>query len=930
MERLPQTDTADLVALRAVGWIGDTTLPAAGLFDRMNGGPDPSGAMGRLADMARAHPHLLETALDDETVGERVVALAGGSRALSNVLVRSDDPARIIGGDTREVPKDSAEIGAWTSEALASVAAADLAGHVDMPEAARRVSAIADTATRVAVEDSMAGTTTRLAVIALGKWGGRELNYASDIDLVFVHDGSEQDAVEVAVAVTEALGQPTDTGRAFRVDLRLRPEGAAGPLSRSLESYRTYWERWAETWEIQALLKARFVAGDESLGDDFLRSAERVAFPEQLGADAVRSIRAMKRRSEGLIDSGVTELKRGVGGIRDIEFAVQMLQLVHGRANADLRTPNTLMALDRLAAGGYILDEDAAVLTSSYQWLRNAEHRVQLFDLRQSHTLPESSADRERIARAMGYRDTADLSALDHFEADLSTCRLEVRSIHERLFHRPVLEALAQSKAAAMPIEAVARRLEAFGFLDTDATRRAVADLTTGLSRRSTLMRHMLPLVMEWLSLSPDPDLGLSQLRLLLAQTPDSSAIVVTLRDDPLAAERLCTVLGTSRLVGGLIDRLPPLIPLFGDDAGLAHCPERAALIDEVLGRTTVRNDPTSAIRRFHAEHVVRIAVADISGLIDEVEVGKRLSRLADATVEAALGTARRDLGFEAPMCVVAMGKWGGRELNYASDLDAIVVTGDGPNAAEASGVVERMISILGGPATGLPSLEMDLDLRPEGKKGALVRSLESFDAYYRKWAETWELQAMLRARPAAGDLAVGSRLVDTAARHGPTGSRSDSQEIRAMKARIETERIPIGEDPDFHLKLGKGGMADVEWTVQLLQMRHGAEHPDVRTPSTLDGLRVLAAMELIPSGDAALLDAAYRFCARVRNRMFLRDGRRRDSLPDDPLDANRLARSLGYDSTPRSTLREHYRRTTRRARRVVEEHFFGIDRNSG
>lgn len=923
MEWLPRTDPADLKVLRAVGWIDGESVVAGRLFDRIRLGPDPVGAMLRLGDIARAHPELARAALEDEPMAQRLVALVGGSRALSAAVVRAADPHRILGEKFDPPEPDSDGLARWVKEALASVAAADLAGQIEMPEAGARVSAIADTATRVVVDSVLDGTRVRLAVIAMGKWGGQELNYASDIDLVFVHEGSDEEALVAASRVVETLGRRSEGGSPFRVDVDLRPEGASGPLSRSLDSYRAYWERWAETWELQALLKARFVAGDTNLGEDFVDSMVEAVFPERLGADAVRSIRAMKRRTENVVDGSVTELKRGVGGIRDVEFAVQLLQLVHGRADPTLRISGTLAALGRLAVGGYVLPQDAETLADAYRWLRDAEHRLQLYDLRQTHALPRAVEDRERIARAMGYRDEPDASALMRFEADLTAKRSEVRSIHERLFYRPVLDALAESKAASMPATAAIRRLEAFGFVDTEATRRAVEDLTSGLSRRSSLMRHMLPLIMEWLSLAPDPDLGLSQLRMLLGETADAGSIVGTLRDDPVAAERLCRVLGTSRLIGRLVDRLPPLVPIFGDDDQLVAWPTLDELVDEARARASVPGDATSAIHRFHAEHLLRIAVADIADLIDEVEVGQRLSMLSDATVQAALDGAMRDLKSSPRLCIVALGKWGGGELTYASDLDAVVVTSDADDTDAAASVIERVIASLERPVTGFSSLELDLDLRPEGRKGALVRSLGAYESYWQRWAETWELQAMLRARPAAGDLDLGGALVDASISHVFADRPGRDQEIRQIKARVEVERIPIGEDPDFHLKLGKGSLADVEWTVQLLQLQHGSDHPEVRGASTLDALASLAAAGLLDREEETILLDAYRFCARVRNRLFLRAGRARDSLPDEPTEATRLARSLGYTHSPRTALRQDYRRVTRRARRVVEHRFY-------
>lgn len=916
MEPTSTADPTDRDVLAESGWTAD-------LLDSMAGGPDPVGALQRLADLARAKPDYMRRSAREELTRERLMALAGASRALMMAITSMDDDPQLV--DDRRPPAGIDELRSWVATGLARVASEDLCRVIAMPEAGRRVATIADIAAQTATNHVLASTDVDMSVIAMGKWGGRELNYASDIDLLFVHRGDDADAASKAAArIFEILSGHDGAGTIYRVDADLRPEGAAGPLSRTLDSYQAYWAKWAETWELQALIKARHVAGSGDLASEFLAAAQRHVYPTQLGADAVRSIRAMKLRSEDADPAGSVELKRGVGGIRDIEFAVQLMQLVHGRADEALRTPSTLDTLDELARRGYVHDEDALLLKTAYTWLRDAEHRIQLYDMRQTHRLPTDRPGLDRLARAMGYRDEPSQSAIEALEADVARWRREVRLVHERLFHQPVLDALADSPAAAMDPEAATRQLTAFGFLDTEATRTAVTELTHGLSRRSSMMRHMMPLVMEWLSLSPDPDLGLTQLRLLLTTSSDASALVTTVRDDPATAERLCMVLGTSRTIGSLIDRLPPMIPELGDDEHLEEWPARSTLVEEARRRSAVHSDAATAIQRFHAEHLVRIAIADIAGLIDEVVVGHRLADLADATVAGALVAAGE--GFDTDrLAVVALGKWGGRELTYPSDLDAVVAVDDPSDMEAATRVVERTVALLGGAATGMPSLELDLELRPEGRKGPLVRSLDSYRSYYEQWVDTWELQAMLRARPAAGSVEIGNRLIGHVSPAIAADRPGREQEIRMIKARVESERLRPGDDPEFNLKLGRGGLADIEWTAQLLQMRHGGDRPEILGTSTLATIEALRAGGLLEDDEASNLAAAYRYCARVRNRAFLVRGRSADSLPVDPLEATRLSRALGYTRAPRTAMREDYRRHTRRARAIVERRFYGM-----
>lgn len=899
------------------------------LRKQISRGPEPEATTTRVADLLGQVPDLRHVA-EDPVAGEALVAVCGASRALSGVIRRLGPDAGPVLTGAVEPPLRSqspADLSRSIAERMLWIAAADLTHRIDMPTVGERLSSLADQAVTAAL--GLAGGGDGLALIALGKWGGEELNYASDIDLVAVHDGEDESAAARVARVMEMLGERIEGGFPLKCDLDLRPEGRSGPLSRTIASYQAYWERWAEPWEAQAMLKARPAAGEEALGERFVEVLAPHVFPEALGADAVRAIRAMKRRTEATV-VGPDELKRGVGGIRDVEFAVQLLQLVHGRADPGLRSANTLTGLRLLADGGYVSAGDADEFAESYRWLRHVEHRLQLYDLRQTHALPSDPMARERVAKAAGYRDTGAVGALDAFEADLVRHRARVRTIHERLFYRPLMEAFAATPPDPAALD---RQVSAFGFSDSSAMRAAVTELTAGLTRRGGLMRQLLPLLLRWLSESPDPDLGLAQLHRLATQPPNDEALVGVLRDDPASGERLCRLLGTSRLAGPLAARLPLSNLHLGDDTALGNAPDATSLREEAALRLVAREtsaERAESLRRFYAEHLLEISAADIGGGADGDEVAHRLTAVAEAVLEAARGAVAGAVGSRGPvppLAIIGAGKLGGAELDYASDLDLLIVyqrTDDDSDSAAAR-VAEGMVGLMGRPAAGLPLPEIDLGLRPDGRKGALARSMDAYLDYWAAWAQPWEHQALLRTRVVAGDQDLGERFVTEARRvaveHG--SSAETVRHIRTMKARVETERIPLGEDPDYHVKLGRGAMADVEWTVQLLQMRHGAEDPVVLTPSTLHGLAALAAAGHIEAEDAAILDEAYRFCARVRNRLFHLAGRAADSIPTDPDRAARLGLALGYETHPRSSLREEYRRVTRRARRVVERVFY-------
>ncbi|MGH9025462.1 MAG: bifunctional [glutamine synthetase] adenylyltransferase/[glutamine synthetase]-adenylyl-L-tyrosine phosphorylase [Acidimicrobiia bacterium] len=923
----------------------DTALEQAALVDAIEASADAHTARTVLARVLDANPGLADELGEPgpNVVRDGLVAVAVASRSLSNAVVRDAsllDPLRDPSFAAEQTPDryrahatgavtdatdPAAALRRWKQRELLRIAARDLLGAADLPTVGRELAALADACLAGALE--VAAPSAPVAIVGMGKLGGRELNYASDVDVMFVHTVDGNEAEHAARAVLQVMAAPTADGIVFRTDADLRPEGRAGPLTRSLDSYLSYYERWAATWEFQALLKARAVAGPADLGERFISETRRFVWPDALDPDAMREIREMKSRAEsetrrrGLADR---ELKRGRGGIRDVEFSVQLLQLVHGRRDESVRSPTTLDALQALATGGYIEEQDAARLTRAYTFLRTVEHRLQLYDEQQTHTLPLDDGARTRLARVLGYRDSGGTTSRERFEADHRAHQGSVRAIHERLFFAPVLDTLAG--AGPLPPEAVEARLAAFGFADAEQTRRALGELTRGLTRRSRVMQELLPVVLGWLSESPDPDLGLLQLRRLAEGPTRSTWLARTLRDAPGAAERAMRVLGSSRMVGDALLRQPDFIESLGDDAALGErtAAELVEQARETLQWRTGVEARRSGLRRFKRREHLRIAARDLLGLATLDETERELTALADACVTAALDSAAPDV----PFAVIGMGRYGGRELSYASDLDVLFVyDGDTPSAFDtAERAATEMLREIGSTTTEGQTFVVDPDLRPEGKKGVLARSIGGYREYYERWALTWEFQSLLKARPVAGDADVVSQFFDLAM---PKVYRdefpdAEAREVRRMKARIERERIPTGEDPQFHLKLGPGSLSDVEFTVQLLQLRHGNAHPQLRTPSTMDVLHELQAAGHLDTTDAGALEESYRFCSRARNARFLLSGAPANSLPTASPEAARLGRLLGYVHQPQTSLRDDYRRLTRRARRVVERLFYG------
>jgi glutamate-ammonia-ligase adenylyltransferase len=871
----------------------------------------PSTARLAIDRLAAARPDLPGRLAADDRLRDAVVAVTAASRSLTRLLETDEAAIDVLAALEARPPLDADAVDAdglvrWRRLEFARVAARDLLGLDRLEDTGTALAAIAADVFDVACR--LAGATD-VAVIGMGKLGGGELNYASDVDVVFV-GGVDDRAARAITAIAR---------RCFRVDLNLRPEGRDGALVRSIASFEAYWDRWAQPWEFQALLKARAIAGDRALGAAFERAAAERLWNRRFSADDLRTVRAIKVRAESEIARrglAERELKRGRGGIRDVEFAVQLLQLVHGPLDPALRSPSTLPALAELADAGYVARDDADQLAEAYRFLRTVEHRLQLADEQQVHAVPAGEEARDRLARVLGYRSTPLASAVDQLETDLGRHQAMVRAIHERIWFRPLLETFSTTGPSLLTPDAAAARLAAFGFTDVDRTRQAVVELTRGLTRSSRLMQQLLPLLLEWLSESPDPDMGLLGLRHLASGSQRSTALATAFRESPEVARRLCLLLGTGMFLGRLFAQNPDLVPLLARPADLA-LRSRKDLTEAAHAASGWRDHAAEqrvALKRLTDRELLRIATHDVLGLAGVADIGAALTALAEAVLEASVAA----LGPPRPFCVIAMGRFGGAELSYASDLDVIFVyEGSTPSDfAAAETMATELMRFVG---AGTPRIyEMDANLRPEGKQGPLARSVEAYRAYFERYAQPWERLAMTRARPVAGDIGLGHRLVDELRplvwRDGL--SDDDRREIRRIKARVERERIPPNEDPQFHLKLGRGSLSDVEFTAQLLQLQHGIE-----SPGTMASLEKLANAGVLDRRDHATLAAAYRFCERTRNRLFLLTGSPSNSLPQQSERLARLARSLGL--TP-AELRDDYRRRTRRAREVVERLFYG------
>ncbi|MCH5644469.1 bifunctional [glutamine synthetase] adenylyltransferase/[glutamine synthetase]-adenylyl-L-tyrosine phosphorylase [Gordonia sp. ABSL49_1] len=778
----------------------------------------------------------------------------------------------------------------------------------------------------------------RLAVIAMGKCGARELNYVSDVDVIFVSDPADGTAARIA-------GEMMRVGSLafFEVDAALRPEGKAGALTRTLDSHVAYYNRWAKTWEFQALLKSRAMTGDMELANDYIAAVKPMVWRAADREDFVPEVQAMRRRVESLVpeDLRARNLKLGSGSLRDVEFAVQLLQMVHGRVDEDLRVMATVDALAALTSGGYVGRDDGANLSASYQFLRLLEHRLQLQKMSRTHLLPEFDDDENMrwLARAAHIRREGDLDATGVLREQIRHQSLRVRRLHEKLFYRPLLEAVTQFKTEELTLSdaSAERRLAALGYAKPDRAMSHIRALSNAPGRRGQIQLLILPQLLETISRTPDPDAGLLNYRRLCDVMDDADWFLRLLRDDGVVAQRLMKVLGTSEFIANMLMRSPEVIHLYSDGPdGPKLCEVRPQDVAKGLIASTVRQPDlkrsVAAARSHRRAELVRVASADVLGLMDVPAVCAALSSVWAAVLNAALtvviNDSEKQRGEPAParIAVIGMGRLGGGELGYGSDADVLFVCQPNPGADEAAAVrwsqtiAEHVRTMLGSPSDD-PPLEVDTGLRPEGRNGPVVRTLAAYAAYYDQWAQPWEIQALLRAHQVAGDDDLGVDFLHMADRiRYPAGGVSSAavKEIRRIKARVDAERLPRGADPATHTKLGRGGLADIEWTVQLLQLRYAHRYRTLHNTSTLQSLDAIGGAELLAETDVALLKNAWITATKARNALVLVRGKPVDQLPGPGRALRQIAYAAGWPQDQAAEFLENYLRVTRRAKAVV------------
>lgn len=971
-----------LQGLAGQGVSDDALLPLLPLLaDALHAAPDPDRALHSFsrwfAAVGSPYSHL-QTLIQHPFALKHFCLVTGSSQFFADILARQPECFEMVanpgvrGGTktaSRLIREGTALLQAcrtpelkrdvlrrWKAREMLRIGVRDLLGLAEMPLTAREFSNLADACVHaayiMALEQhplEIPAAPLPFAILGMGKLGGQELNYSSDIDLIFVSGdelpaevktatGRKLETVvylgRLAETFLKILTEETAQGHVFRVDMRLRPEGRFGALVRSAASCRAYYESWAESWERQALLKARFVAGNHALGQSFMAFVQNYVYRRIVSGAFLADIRDNKRRIETQCEiEGETQsnIKTGWGGIRDIEFTAQLWQLQHGGRLPHLQTPNTLSALQRLRHARLLPADAVQMLSSDYQFLRNVEHRLQLLHGFQTQTLPpfDDDAEWQSLARRIGFADA------ETFAPELEHRRERTRQALLRFFYGVETENFPASTLAGqwddignlldhLDVPAARQQLESrltdAGFADLPA---ALHALTMPMSGNQfggmppdtpQEFKSIAPRLLDLAVHSPDPDAALAGMEALALAVPNRAQLYAALDDSTELLTRLVTLSASAPPLIKRLTRRQEWLELLADDDGeneptdlrLTVKPtDKRARLMELLARHLLRET-----LRFGARETWKLATAR--------DTMRDLTRLAESVLDAliAIGTEEIAASHAEPewvravlgrVAVVGLGKLGGCELGYASDWDALFVYDLPPTAAfrarasEANelalSLVERVLALCGELPLHGASIDLDLRLRPWGKKGALILTPAGYAAYFRDNAEMWERQAMLKARWVAGNERAGGRLVRVlhAASFGRGLSPEESAAISAMKTRIETERLkPTERETD--VKLGWGGLSDVEWLGQKLQLAHGKHHPALRISPTLDALSQLAQANILTNAEADFLQNAYVFLAGIRNALWLRTGTALDVFPSDPKTRHILARQLGYE----------------------------------
>lgn len=914
------------------------------------------GASQPISDTLVRHPEYLEWLLADARFDE------GRSR----VELTQDANAAV------EIALPGMKLNAlrrFKQREMALIGLRDLSGRANLVQVVAEVSNLADVCLRVVLGIHWQELTAKygepsnrdFAIIGLGKLGGRELNYSSDIDLMFLYgaDGdtmregrrtmsNEQFFTKLAEAIVASVSARTTEGDLFRVDLRLRPEGKAGALVRTVESCEDYYASRGETWERMMLIKARCCAGSAHLVEEFLETIHPFRFPRYISEEVLGEVALIKQRIEREIvgDARLTRhVKLGVGGIREIEFVAQTLQLLHAGRSPFLQTANTLEALQKLSEYGQLPHDEVSDLSAAYHFLRTVEHRLQMEAGLQTHTIPADRAAVLRLARSLGFETAA------AFEKRLSEHTRRVRQVYDRLLSAPRNEARARWRKMfgdeARQAEFVSALADA-GFHKPDAAAKILYQMARGpdhvhiSARTGALFSRILPEILRVVNPRSiaehqaegggttvaglaEPDEALKQLQRFAESYGSRAMLFEMLASTPKILDLLLRLFDNSRFLADVVVRRPELFEEVTRPDIVRRYKTRADVLEELCG-TRGRRKPEDWIRIYKRAELLRCGVRDVLGLSDLEKVHDEQSTLAEACVDFALASCLKEMKTpRLPFAIIGVGKFGGHELCYGGDLDVLFITQGGVKGTIAAvALAKRLIEFMGRQTDEGSVYALDARLRPDGEKGVLAQSLDVYASYYEKRALLWERQALTKARFIAGDAALGKqfqRFVEKTI-YSRTLTDAELAEIARMRTRVERERGDA-KQAELNLKTGAGGIIEVEFIVQALQLRHGAAHPAVRRPHTLEALGEMAKIGALTEDEVRCLREDYMVQRRIELVLRRLQNTASSSLPAAPEEQAALACRLGAAS-----LDEFWKiyRAARQRVRALYQKVFGVN----
>lgn len=826
----------------------------------------------------------------------------------------------------------------------------------------------------------------QFVILGLGKLGGRELNFSSDIDLIYLYSSDKGETsggparpgqfppklplpqfyARLAELITKAISEPMEEGLVFRVDLRLRPEGSKGNLANSLRSAEIYYESWGQPWERAALLKARPVAGDKELGDRFLEMVQPFIYRKYLDYTMIEEIREMKEEIDRRVareELKGKNIKLGAGGIREIEFFIQAIQLINSGKDPAIRESNTLTALNKLRDKKYLQNDEYHALERAYKFLRQVEHKIQIVYSRQTHLLPRNPYEILQLARRLGYKDS------ESFLIDLENYTREVKNIYSRLFYAPAQETetgfkvdLTELLRDDLPKEEVLARLDSLGFKDPLGAQRRLRLLKEGppfvhfSAKASQLLRKTTPTILQELVRAPDPDTALINLEGFLSTVGARTTFLSLLAENPSVVKLLIRLFGGSDYLAKLFIHHPELLDSLVRADAVRVNKSRLAMaqeLEEALQGSRDYEDKLNELRRFKNGEVLRIGMAALAGELNHHQETRQITNLAEICLQKAYKISCHELEKRygnplyktaqgrprtAQFAIIGLGRLGAREMSYNSDLDIIFIYShegethgnQGPPISNHEYFVklaQKVITTLSCLTKEGYVFKVDTRLRPSGHAGPLVSSLQAFQIYHEEKAQVWERQVLLKSRWVAGDKKLGARILKLI--HNSVYQRplmlEEIHDINRLRIRMEDE-LAQETDSKFHPKLGRGGIIDIQFIVQLLQLRHGNVNKQIRERDTGKALKKLYKRGLLPEKDYYALLEAWDFLTEIESKIRIAQDRSLDALMDDETQLESLAKRLAY-SFPESPLSgqgllEKYKYHTEQVRQLYLHYF--------